>query len=159
GWYAVYGQVLLATITLALLASLASLLEEGRPLSVRGAVWWGALLIAGGASFGTGLGVAAAFPLMVLLVVPASERTRGSLAVLALAPVLTFALSSVLRAMGPPPPVVFAEALSSRATLRAIPDALVLWVHLLGYGASTLLIGFLGLDRGYPDVTTAVTAA
>src|SRR5262249_20199609 len=57
------------------------------------------------------------------------------------------------------PPVVFAEALSSRATLRAIPDALVLWVHLLGYGASTLLIGFLGLDRGYPDVTTAVTAA
>jgi hypothetical protein len=158
GWYAVYGQVLLTMIVLVLLASFAGLVEEERPLSARRAVWWGGLLIAGGASFGTGLGVAVAFPLMVLLAVPVARRTRWSVALLTLAPVLTLALYAILRSIGPPPPVVFAQALSARETVATIPDALVMGAHLVAFGATTLLLGFLGLDHGYPTATAVVTA-
>jgi hypothetical protein len=158
GWYAVYGQVLLTTIVLVLLASLASLLEEGHPLSLCGAVWWGWLLIAGAASFGTGLGITIAFPFVVLLAVPASQRSRGSVALVTLAPILTSALYAILSSISPPFPAVFAEALRARAMITAIPDALVLGVHLLAFGATTLLLGFVGLDHGYPNVA-AVGAA
>lgn len=158
GWYSVYGQVLLTTVVLVLLASLGSLLDEGRALDTRRAAWWGGLLVVGGASFGTGLGIAAAFPLVVLLAVPASKRPRGGVVLLALAPVLTFVLYAILRSILPAPPIVFAEALTARATIAAVPDALVLQAHLLAYGAATLLLGFLGFDRGYPDVITLVTA-
>jgi len=92
-------------IVLVLLLSFAGVVEGKRPLRPAMAVWWGALLMAGGASFGTGLGIAAAFPLVVVAVVPRERRTWLSILVLGLAPVLTLAVYVVLRSIPPPPPV------------------------------------------------------
>ncbi len=69
GWYAMYGQALLTAIFLVILDRLVRLAAAGEALPARTACTWYLLLLAGTTCFGTGLGVAVAFPgiLMLLL--------------------------------------------------------------------------------------------
>src|SRR5262249_43204730 len=59
GWYAVYGQVLLATIVLAVVSSLATAVARDRPPSRGQILAWAGLLAAGATCFGIGLGIVA----------------------------------------------------------------------------------------------------
>ncbi len=159
GWYSVYGQVLLTTLVLIVLARLADTVVSGRPLSTRGALGWSALLVLGGCSFGTGLGIAAAFPLVATLALPPQQRSARVLAVLVVAAVLLFATYAAVRAGATGLEPRARELLSPGAILRAIPEVLALEAQLLVFGASTLLVGFLGLDPGCPGAIAAIAAA
>jgi len=160
GWYSVYGQVLLTTIVLLVTSWLAATIDAGPALSTRRAVGWGALLAAGGACFGTGLGLAAAFPLVVMVVLPRSRRSARAVGVLVVAAAVVFGVYGVLRTWSPPGfDPRSRELLSMSAMARDAPTVLALAVSLLGFGASALLLGPWGLDAGYPDPVTLVTTA
>src|SRR5262249_28786837 len=90
-WYSVYGQVLLTTLVLGVLWSLGRVTRSGEPLSPRTSVVWAAVLAAGATSYGTGLGVAAVFPVVAALALPGSRMPRRSAVVLVLGAVLTIA--------------------------------------------------------------------
>jgi hypothetical protein len=159
GWYSVYGQVLLTTLVLGVAWSLAGVVASGRPVSTRRALAWGAVLAAGAACFGTGLGVAGAFPLVALVALPAEQRAGRAAVLLALTAAAVFLVYAVLRQQPPALDLGGSELLSPGAILAATPAALTLGVALLGYSASTLVLGPLGLDSGYPDAATLAAGA
>ena len=158
-WYSVYGQVLLTTLVCAMLWSLAGAIGTGRTVSTARALAWSALLAAGAASFGTGLGIAAAFPLVVLLALETRQRSVRAAAVVALTAAATFAIYAVLWNRTPDLDPRARELMSSASIVAAIPSVLALAAALLGFSASTLLVGPLDLDVGYPDATTLGAAA
>src|SRR5262245_21794638 len=70
GWFSVYGQVMLATILLLVLAGVArAACREETPSSRTMALWY-ALLLAGTTCFGIGVGVALVFPVVLFLFLP-----------------------------------------------------------------------------------------
>ncbi len=77
GWYSVYGQAVVGTILLVLLRQISIALRDGAALP-RSAVWtWPLLLLAASTSFGVGIGITAAMPFAVFLLLPRSpSRTR-----------------------------------------------------------------------------------
>jgi hypothetical protein len=154
GWYSVYGQVLLTTLVFTVLSSLAGAVAAGRPPSVRRALAWGGLLAAGAACFGTGLGIAAAFPLVVALAFPPDRRSARAAGVLVLTAAAVFTVYAVLRDRSPDLDARARELLAPGTILAAAPTVLALGASLLGYGACTLLLGPLGLDAGYPDAAS-----
>jgi hypothetical protein len=159
GWYSVYGQVLLTTLVLGVTWSLAGVIATGRAVSVRRALVWGAALAAGAACFGTGLGVAAAFPVVVLLALPMRQHAMRAAALLALTAAAVFTVYAVLWSRSPDLDPRSGELLSSGAILTAMPAVLTLGAALLGYTAATLVLGPVGLDAGYPDAATIAAAA
>jgi hypothetical protein len=159
GWYAVYGQVLLTTLVCAVLGSLAGAIATGRTVSTARAFAWGALLAAGAACFGTGLGIAATFPLAVLLALETRQRSVRAATVVALTAAATFAIYVVLWNRTPDFEPPARELMSSASIVAATPTVLALGAALLGFSASTLLLGPLDLDVGYPDATTLGAAA
>jgi hypothetical protein len=159
GWYAVYGQVLLTTLVCAVLWSLAGVIATGRTVSTARAFAWGALLAAGAACFGTGLGIAAAFPLVLLLALETRQRSVRAAVVVALTAAATFAIYAVLWKRTPDLEPRARELMSWASILASTPTVLALGAALLGFSASTLLVGPLDLDVGYPDATTLGAAA
>src|SRR5262249_130424 len=102
GWYSVYGHALVATCTLLVLWGLVRA-TNGAPTSRWAPLGWTLLLLAGATSFGVGIGVAFAMPLVVwCLLPPAPLRRRTFTAFLVLALLL---------------PVIYAGAENLYATL------------------------------------------
>jgi hypothetical protein len=163
GWYSVYGQVLLTTLALIVLGDLAGMLRAGGRLSARTAARWGLLLAIGGACFGSGLGIAAAFPLVAAVALPAGQRSGRALAVLVVAGVAILALYAGVRIGAAALLEPRARAvLAPGALLAELPTAIVLTAQLLAVGAYTLPFGFLGLALDPTAMMTlgaAVTAA
>jgi hypothetical protein len=62
GWFAFYGEVILATVCLLLLRDLVRLASQGSSPSLWAKVRWGFLMVAACGSFGYGLIIAATFP-------------------------------------------------------------------------------------------------
>src|SRR5262249_8333791 len=92
GWYSVYGQVLVAT---AFLVRLEGVTRRARPRdgpSARAAGAWYVLLLLSSACFGTGIGVAIAFPAVLFLLLPADRRRRRICAAFLTLPLATVAL-------------------------------------------------------------------
>jgi hypothetical protein len=84
GWYSAYGQVLVATVMLAVLADLVRAADSSSRISRHRLAAWSLALVAGATCHGTGIGVALGFPVIAfLLLPPGRERPR---ALLALAP-------------------------------------------------------------------------
>jgi hypothetical protein len=150
GWYSVYGQVLLTTLVLSVLWSLEHVRRSGVPLSATTAVVWVVVLAAGATSFGTGLGVAAAFPLAVALVLPGSRLPPRSVLVLVVGAVVTVVGYELAVAHSPD------LTPAARALLvdgwRA-PGVVALSVRLVGFGASALLFDAFGAHQRFPDWT------
>src|SRR5262249_1137493 len=92
GWYAVYGEVLSATMMLGVLWDAAGLLDSSRPIGALRLVAWGGALLIGATSFGTGLGVATAVPVAIALALPQARRwpAVGGLGAIVLATPLLF---------------------------------------------------------------------
>ena len=97
GWYAMYGQALLTAIFLVILDRLVRLAAAGEALPARTACTWYLLLLAGTTCFGTGLGVAVAFPVVLFLLLPSAwdrPLLRGAYLLL---PLATLAVYLTLR--------------------------------------------------------------
>jgi len=154
GWYAVYGQVLLTALVLIVCGALTGVIASGRTVSTARALAWGALLAAGAACFGTGLGIAAAFPLVTLLALPSRQGAVRTAVVLALTAGAMFAVYTALWDRSSDIDPRGRELLSSASILAATPAILALGAALLGFSASTLILGPFGLDAGYPDPAT-----
>jgi len=158
GWYAVYGQVLLTAFVLVVLVQLAGTMASGHTLSPWRALGWAVLLVVGGGCFGTGLGIAAVFPLVTVIVLLGGQRPARALAVLAAAGALLLVVYALLRAHTQDLDPQTRNLLAVGSILRDLPEVVALTTHLIVFGSCTLLLGFLGLDAGYPSRTGAAAA-
>ena len=136
-WYSVYGQVLLTTVVLVVLSGLASSVAAGHPLSARRALGWAALLAVGSASFASGLGIAAAFPLVAWIVVPPGERPGRSFAILSgVVAGILLAYASVRMLV---PDVVPSEWLRLEADADSLNRGFALLANLAAFGVNALV--------------------
>jgi len=160
GWYSVFGHALAGTMLLLILADVASLRSRGLvPGRVRQSVW-AMLALSGMISFGVGVGIAAALPiaLMLLLPRPAGRWLPPLWPLLLAVPTLYFALSWIAARWGPPTEVVGqARALTGIAAVP-VSAVLELWVGLIAYGIDCLLAGPVPLPK-YPSLPGVLIAA
>jgi hypothetical protein len=155
GWYSVYGQVALTAIVLGVLTSLGRAAAiPATPLSSMRAAGWALALALGCTAFGMGLGIAVAFPLAAVLVLPDARASRQGLIVLATAAAMTFAAYELVISHWYVP-VAPSGDLSLPTMLRALPQALVLYVYLVGFGAAALLFDLLGRSEQWPAWSAA----
>jgi len=156
-WYAVFGHALVATFLLVVLDRLVALARSGAPVPARTAWSWYIILLLGSVTFGVGIGVALAFPVVLFVMVPAAWRQpRVRAAYLAL-PLVTLALYVAYRRLYP----IFIEPLSPgelsiQPGLNALPRKLAGVAALVGYCASEYTRSFFGAVRAYPDRASPV---
>lgn len=153
-WYAVYGQVLATSATLAVLLLAARAAAQMRALRPGESGLAAALLLAAAFCFGVGIGIALAMPAALAALLPRARRLPP-LAVLWLVVPLLYVLSYVAYAqLAPPAPRGDTHALTVVATLvlAAWHLPLGMLVDLVGYGTARLLGGPLPLPYGMPAV-------
>lgn len=143
GWFSVYGQVLLTTIMLLLVGSLAGYVGTDRILSTGRALLWGIALIAGGACFGSGLGLAVVFPWVVMLALSRAQRPRHTLVILLIAGLLILAAYVLARQGSADFDPRGRELSSPVAALPMLPAVLAMTAQLVGFGAYALGVGAL----------------
>jgi len=147
GWYSVYGHVLVGNFLLWILYDMARIRYEGIELGNLKLLRWYLLLLAAATSFGTGIPVAMLGGLVAWLLLPEGAARRratislGSLAVLV--PALYFSwVSSSADLLGDAAAV---SHLESNLAFYTLPShwlsALTLWVRMVAYGFSSLLLG------------------
>ena len=130
-WVSVYGHVMAGTLVLLVLADLSRLAGGDRAPTSWQLGRWTLLLLGAATSFGTGLGVALAFPAIAwLLLTPASGRDRGALVLAA----GTAAIAALFLAQHEGVPL---------GSLRDYPFAvcMALWASLMSYGLGSLTFG------------------
>jgi len=157
GWYAVYGQVLVATVLLVILGQALRLAEAGRVPGRLMQCGWYALALAAATCFGTGIAVALLLPFVLLLVLPGwpgRSWWRPPLGSLLLAlPVLYVALNLLYTRLA-------GEDVLGRTpwlTLLSDPVGIVLiWTKLIALGLTRLLCGFYFPSWLQPPVWYAV---
>jgi hypothetical protein len=152
-WYAVFGHALVATFLLVVLDRLLTLARSGAPVPTRTAWSWYVILLLGSVTFGVGIGVALAFPVVLFAMVPAAwHQPRVRAAYLAL-PLMTLALYVAFRRLYP----MFIEPLSpvelsiQPAGLDSLPRTLAGVAALVSYCASEYMRSFFWAVRAYPD--------
>ncbi|HJQ84541.1 MAG TPA: hypothetical protein VKA21_10720 [Candidatus Binatia bacterium] len=151
GWYAVYGQVLAATLLLLVLADLARVVRDRGTVSGPRAVGWSALLVAASACFGVGIGAAAAFPVAAFLLLPRGQRSRAATAVLLALPFAVVALYAIwnlvrVRAYDASPNTVLLLV----GMLRYWQGIAAMLGHLVAAGMAELVLGGLTGASRYP---------
>jgi hypothetical protein len=158
GWYSVYGHVLATTILLVVLDRLARLAATGDRLPASTAWSWYALLLAGTTCFGTGIGVALVFPVVLFCLLPAAWRQPGvRLAYLAL-PAVTLALYFGVRALsGWIEPLPFSEVVHVQAARSGLWSAPAMLLPLLGFAVSGTALGHAFERARFLDAWTWVT--
>jgi hypothetical protein len=150
GWYAVYGQVVAATLTLVILHLALTCATPMRPALHAVMI---AMILALGTSFGSGLAVALILPLALWLLRPALRVRRlppfiGTAAALLLLWVviqINYAEADVFqiqRIVAPgAAPAGDASVLDSFRTLYIDPRAGLMFLDLIGHGAFSVLVG------------------
>ena len=130
-WVSVYGHVMAGTLVLLVLADLSRIAGGDRAPTAWELGRWTLLLLGAATSFGTGLGVALAFPAIAwLLLTPASGRDRGALVLAA----GTAAMAALFLAQHEGVPL---------GSLGDYPFAvsMALWASLMSYGIGSLALG------------------
>jgi hypothetical protein len=139
GFYSVYGQVLATLFILTVLADFGEIVTSAGQPSLGRALYWGILLAAGAASFGSGLALAMVFPACATLMVPLSLRSAKWLTVSTVPIVAVLAFYLVVSSRSPH------QALSVPVALAMVLDStshvLVLAARLLVAGVSQLVFG------------------
>ncbi len=77
GWYSVYGHVVATTLVLSVLLDASRHIGRGAPLTPRRAWLWVGLMTTASNSFGTAIGVACVFPLVIWLMGVPGAATRS----------------------------------------------------------------------------------
>ena len=158
GWYSVYGHAVAATCTFLVVSALARA-AAGRPVHRLAPLLWTALLLAGATSFGVGIGVAFAMPLVALLLMPPSPLRRWTVllfSALALAlPFLYFRLERLYVELygGLPPSLMLTSG------LQYWHQHVLLFAQLIGYGISAVVLGVLHRPLFYPSPAGYAVAA
>ena len=159
-WYSVYGQAMVATILLLILDRLARLGAAGKPLPPRTACLWYALLLAGTTCFGTGIGVALVFPVVLFLLLPAAWRQPGvRLAYLALPAVTLAAYFALRQAAEWIEPLPFSEQVHRASAASGLWDAPAMLLPLLAFAVGGSALGHFLEPEHFPDARTWLTIA
>jgi hypothetical protein len=157
GWYSVYGQVLVGTITLFLLDRLTARAEHPAPLPGPVALGWYLLLLAGVSCFGTGIGVALVFPVVLFLLLPATLRQwRVSLAFLSLLVVVPVMYFGFWRLYGLYFPIPMSEAIQRQLTLSRYWPILDMTRHLIAYAITGVVQGLYFQSNAYPGQASQI---
>jgi len=154
-WYSVFGQVLVATILLVVLDRVTRHASTGTPPSGREATIWYVLLLLGTTCFGTGIGVALAFPVALFLLLPAAWRSSGiRLTYLAL-PLVTIAFYLAYRRLYTLlEPLSFYEVLAGTVSISRVLSARPLLGELLLAAPDASLRSFFFSPDRYPIAAT-----
>lgn len=152
GWFSVYGQMLVATILLLVLGSVARVAATtGDPPSTRTSALWYALLLAGTTCFAVGVGVTLAFPMVLFLLLPAAWQPPRLRAAWLLLPLVSLALYFAFRRLYPLIGTLsvqekWQEAMAFSA-IAAVPPMLG---HLLAFSVAGAVLGYL-LPAQFPS--------
>jgi hypothetical protein len=130
GWIAASGNVMVATTTLAVLRDAVRAVWRDTGFGIARSALWAGLLLAGAESFGTGLGVAIAAPVLVAWLAW-DQQTRAARTVLLAVPIVTIWMYG---GNHQPP---FTEQLASSGLAMA-----EMLFHLQAIGLTTLIRGF-----------------
>jgi hypothetical protein len=154
GWYSVYGQVVVATAYLPILAQAARLARCGEPASRARRMLWILLALIGAASFGVGLGLALSLPFVLLLILPRHERQSWLpplASLLVVVPVLYIGSHWAYT-------VVSGKTIPASLTALVYSDwsrAASMLFELIAYGATQLALGFYRLQLDSFDRTVS----
>jgi hypothetical protein len=155
-WYAAFGHVLVGTVLLLVLNSVLRVASVGGSIPTRTAASWFALLLIGSTCYGPGMGLALAFPIALVLLLPAAWEQRGVRAAFLALPLamlaVYFGLRQLYTLVGEIP---FEEVLQQRIALSGFEHVPVLLAHLLSYSAGGTLLGFF-LPPTYPSEATSI---
>lgn len=156
GWYSVYGQALVATILLAVLRRVVRLAPADTPPSPSEACLWYGLVLVGTTCFGTGIGVALVFPVVLFLLLPAAwSNPRQRLAWLLL-PVVSLGLYFAFRRLYPlVGTLTFTEKLQERIALDGLGAAPPMLLQLLVHAVAETALGPV-LATDYPAMAAWV---
>lgn len=153
GWYSAFGHALTATVLLLVLEPLVRLSAAGALPSTRQACWWYALLLAGTTCFGTGIGIAMAFPVAFFLLLPGAWRRPGLRLAFASLPIVTVSLYAALRALSTLiAPLSYEESIQQALLTSHLGAVPAMFAHLLGFVGSSTVLGFFLPAGGYPDL-------
>jgi len=160
GWYSVYGHVVVVTIVLAVLCRLARA-ANGQPAPRNEPLLWVVLLFMASTSFGIGIGLAVAFPLVAFTLLPRTAgRARATLVLAAgaaVVPVLYFGLHRLYDAMRPD----IADPSSFLIAVVTSPgnwgQVFTFLLELIRYGAAAPLGVFLNRFVHLSDAVAAVS--
>jgi hypothetical protein len=160
GFYSVYGQAMVATILLVVLDQLARLAATGERLPPRWACLWYVLLLLGTTCFGTGIGVALVFPVILFLLLPAAWRQPGvRIAYLAL-PAVTLAVYFGLRTLsGWIQPLPLPESMQLMAARTGLRDVPLMLLPLIGFAVGGAGLGHAFDPGKFVDARTWVMIA
>lgn len=157
GWYSVYGQALVGTILLFLLDRVTARAEDAAPISARAALGWYLLVLAAVSCFGTGIGVALVFPVMLFLLHPAAFRQRGvRLAFLSLFVVVPGIYFGFWRVYALYFPISMSEAIQREAALSRYWPIVDMTRHLAAFAVTGVLQGFFFDPQAYPGQASHV---
>jgi hypothetical protein len=156
-WFCVHGNVLVGSAFLIAINGLASHEEANRKVGGLAAAWWATLLLVACTCFGTGLGIAVAFPLLALLWLP-SLLTRPARAILLLLPVVAVAAYAGVHYVYPQSPGPRPELALRALTQNPLTPALAV-AHLLTFGLSSLCAGLFWYPLSYPSWQAYALAA
>jgi hypothetical protein len=157
GWYSVYGQVLVAAILLVVLDRATARAHTGTAPSARGAAAWYALLLIGTTCFGTGVGVALAFPVVLFLVLPAAWRHPGiRLAYLGLPLVVAAGYFGFRRLYTVFEPLTFSEVVAGNLSPPRVRGALLILPDLLAVSVDTSMSSTFFSAAQWPTGSTPI---
>ncbi|MGH7789314.1 MAG: hypothetical protein ACRERC_20760 [Candidatus Binatia bacterium] len=150
GWYSVYGHVLAVTFILWVLLQVARV-ANGRPCG-RLAPWlWGLALIGAGSSFGVGIGMSGAMPVVARLLLPPGPARRRIVLAFAGAVVAVVVLYLQVEAWNIAHYGGFPSSAMATGDLTSRLRMLRFTANLLGVGIPSLLIGAPFLPDQYPS--------
>ena len=159
GWYSMYGQALLTAMFLVILDRLVRLAAAGETPSARTACAWYVLLLAGTTCFGTGLGVAVAFPVVLFLLLPSAWNRPLLRVAYLLLPLATAAVYLTLRQiavrLGAFPIEDVRQQQVILSGLWAMP---AIFGHLVAYAVAGTTLG-LFFPAAYPSTASWVAVA
>ena len=160
GWYSVYGQVLVATITLFVLDGVLVRAGDAAPIPGRVALGWYLLLLAGTSCFGTGIGVALAFPAVLFLLRPQTLRQPGlSLAFVSLVVVVPALYFGFWRLYALWVPLTMSEAILQHVALSHFVPIADMVRHLFAYAITGVLQSFYFNGKAYPGTASQIATA
>jgi len=158
GWYSVYGQVLVVSALLVVLDRVTRLAATGDAPGAWAAGGWYVLLLLGSACFGTGVGVALAFPAVLFLLLPSAWRRRGIRAAFLTLPLATIALYLGDRSLHARlEPVLIQELIAGNISLARILGARHMVPDLLAAGIDSSLRSFFVSSSQLPGWGRTVT--
>jgi hypothetical protein len=159
-WYAAHGHAWIAALILLMLGRLVTFEQRGARLGPGEAGLWGLALMIIPTSYGVGMGIAFAFPVVALVI--ASSRLRPAAVAVLFGALALFALAYVaVKAQYPPPVARYGHmaAPALRELITGLPTAVIIFLHLVVISISGFVLGPFFDPAAYPSWIDIVACA